>query len=142
MPTYNSNIVRDDVGALIPEDASREILQTVAEGSTVLRLARRLPNMARGVRRMPILSVLPQVYFVGEKGRSGQTFDEVKQSTEAAWENKYITAEELACIIPIPENVLDDTDYDIWGELRPQIVAAIGAKVDAAVLFGTQDVDV
>lgn len=136
---FNSLITRSDADVLIPEETTREILQEVPEGSAVLRLARRLPNMAAAVRRFPVLSVLPQVYFVGEAGRTPQTFDEVKQTTEAAWENKYIYAEELACIVPIPENVLDDADYDIWGELRPQIVAAIGAKIDTSLLFGVSD---
>jgi len=139
---YNTQVSRDEAGALIPEDASREILQTVAEGSTFLRLARRAPNMTRAQRRLPILSVLPQVYFVGESGRSPQTFGARKQTTEAAWSNKYLNAEEMACIVPIPESVLDDADYDIWGEIRPQIVAAIGAKVDAAAFFGVSDSDV
>jgi|SRR3990172_638390 len=139
---YNSNITRADADALIPEEASREILQAVPEGSSVMRMARRLPNMAAGVRRLPVLSVLPQVYFVGEAGRTPQTFDEVKQTAEAAWENKYIYAEEIACIVPVPENVLDDADYDIWEELRPQIVTAIGAKIDSALIFGTSNVDV
>lgn len=143
MPTFNSIINRaDDAAALIPEDASSEILQTIADGSSVLRLARRLPNMARGVRRLPVLSALPQAYFVGEAGRTPQTFSEVKQTTEAAWANKYLNAEEIACIVPIPENVLDDADFDIWAEMRPQIVASIGAVIDTALLFGTSDTDV
>jgi HK97 family phage major capsid protein len=139
---FNNIVSREDAEVLIPEEATREILSTATDGSAVLRLARRLPNMASGVRRLPVLSVLPQVYFVGEAGRTPQTFDEVKQTTEAAWENKFLYAEEIAAIIPIPENVLDDADYDIWGELRPQIVAAIGRKVDSAILYGTSDVDV
>lgn len=139
---FNNIIAREDAEVLIPEEATREILTTAADGSAVLRLAKRLPNMASGVRRLPVLSVLPVVEFVGEAGRSPQTFSEVKPTTEAAWENKYLYAEELACIVPIPENVLDDSDYDIWGELRPQIVAAIGRRVDVALLYGTSDVDV
>lgn len=140
--TFNSLINRSDASALIPEEAMREIFQTATEQSVVGRMARRLPNMARGVLRMPILSVLPEVYFVGESGRSPQTFDEVKQTTEAAWSNKYINAEEMACIVPIPENVLDDADYDLWAELRPQIGAAIGAKIDNSILFGESGVTV
>lgn len=139
---FNNIISREDAEVLIPEEATREILSTATDGSAVLRLARRLPNMASGVRRLPVLSVLPTVEFVGEAGRSPQTFSEVKPTTEAAWENKYLYAEELACIVPIPENVLEDADYDIWGELRPQIVAAIGRRVDRAILYGTSDVDV
>jgi len=33
--------------------------------------------------------------------------------------------------------VLDDVDYDIWGEVRPQIEEALGIAIDAAVLYGT-----
>lgn len=139
MPTFDSLIDRSGAEALMPEEASREILQSVTEGSTVIRLARRLPNMARGVRRLPILSVLPQVYFVGEAGRQSQTFNQLKQTAEIAWANKFLNAEEVACIVPIPESVLEDADYDVWEEIRPQIVAAIGAQIDAAMLFGVSN---
>lgn len=133
---YNGLINRGDAAALIPEDAVREIFAHVPESSSVVRLARRLRDMTRGEMRLPVLSALPDVYFVGEKGRSPQNFDGIKQTTEAAWENKYVYAEEMACIVPIPENVLDDADYDVWAEIRPYISEAIGKKIDGAVLFG------
>ena len=50
---------------------------------------------------------------------------------------KTIVAEEIAVIVPIPEAVLDDADYDIWGEVRPRIQEAFGQVIDAAILFGT-----
>ena len=40
-------------------------------------------------------------------------------------------------IVPIPESVLDDSDYDIWGEVKPRVTEAFGNKIDGAVLFGT-----
>ncbi len=134
MATYNSVIDRTGAGALIPEDASREIIQGVAESSAVLRLARRLPNMTRAQQRMPVLSVLPTAYFVtGDTG--------LKQTSEVSWENKYLNAEEIAVIVPIPEAVLDDSDYDIWGQVRPRLVEAIGVVIDAAILIGTNAPD-
>jgi HK97 family phage major capsid protein len=130
MPTFNSNTDRTDAGSLIPEDVTREIIQGVPQQSAVMTLARRLPNMSRKQQRMPVLSALPTAYFVtGDTG--------LKQTSQMAWANKYLNAEELAVIVPIPEVVLDDLDYDMWAEIRPRIVEAIGVAVDAAIMFGT-----
>jgi len=127
---YNSLISRTDAAALIPEEVSREILKTTPQQSAVLGLARRLPDMSRAQKRLPVMSALATAYFVtGDTG--------LKQSSEVNWENKYIDAEELAVIVPIPESVLDDQDYDIWGEIRPSIEEAFGLAIDQAVLFGT-----
>jgi HK97 family phage major capsid protein len=127
---FNSVISRTDAAALIPEDVSAEILQNVVQRSAVMRLARRLPNLSRAQRRLPVLSALATAYFV-----SGDTG--LKQTTEINWANKYIDAEELAVIVPIPEAVLDDTSYDIWGQVRPQLEEALGVAFDQAVLYGT-----
>lgn len=138
---YNNLITRDNVDPLVPEDVSNELLAAIGSGSFVLKLARRLKNMSTSVRRLPVLSALPEVYFVGEAGRSPQTFDEVKQTTGAEWGNKFLNVEELACIIPIPENVLDDGG-DFFADLKPEIVAAFGTKIDSAILFGESNVTV
>lgn len=130
MTVYSSLVSRVDAAALIPEEAAREIVQGVTEGSTIMRLARRLPNMARGQQRLPVLSVLPTGYFV-----SGDTG--MKQTSEVNWENKYLYAEEIAVVVPIPKAVLDDADYDLWAEIRPRLVEEFGRVFDAAVMFGT-----
>jgi HK97 family phage major capsid protein len=131
MATYNSLIDRSsDAAALIPEAVSQEILQAVPTASAVMQLARRLPNMSRKQQRLPVMSAMMDAYFVtGDTG--------LKQTSEITWENKYIYAEELAVIVPIPEAVLDDSAYDIWGEVRPRIAEAMGKAFDAAVLHGT-----
>lgn len=130
MPTFDSVITRSNVSALIPEDAAREIVQSVPQQSAVLRLARRLRNMPRAQTRIPVLSSLPTAYFVD--GDTGW-----KQTSQVTWDNVYLNAEELAVIVPIPEAVLDDADYDIWSEIRPLIAQAMGIAIDAAILVGT-----
>lgn len=127
---YNSLISRTDAAALIPEEASREIVKNVTEQSAVMRLAKKLPNMSRAQYRMPVSSALATAYFV-----SGDTG--LKQTTDYAWENKYIYAEEIAAIVPISEAVLSDADFDIWGEARESVEEAFGIAIDAAVLYGT-----
>ena len=132
---YNSIISRTDAEALIPTEVSNEIIQNVPQQSAVMSLARKLPNMSRKQKTLPILAALMTAYFVnGEAGGSGGG---LKQTSEIAWANKSIIAEELAVIVPIPEAVLDDADYDIWGEVRPRIEEAFGKAFDQAALYGT-----
>ncbi len=121
-------IDRNDADALIPVEETREIIQGVVAESAVLSRGRRLQNMTARQSKMKVLDLLPLAYFVnGEAGR--------KQLTKMAWDNKFIYAEEIAVIVPISEEVLDDADYDIWGEVRPRLIEAFGAKIDGAVLF-------
>lgn len=127
---FNSQITRTDAAALIPEDASMDIIKSVPESSAVMRLARRLTDMSSKQRRLPIMNALATAYFV-----SGDTG--LKQTSEISWANKYIEAEELAVIIPIAEAVLDDNSFDIWNEVRPALVEAFGIAIDQAVLYGT-----
>ena len=126
-----TNIVdRTDLSGLIPEPVTREIIQGVTEGSAVLQMGRRLPNMTSKTQTMNVLDMLPTAYFVN--GDTG-----MKQTTKMKWDKKKIYAEEIAVIVPIPEAVLDDADYDIWGEVRPRLVEAFGKVIDSAILFGT-----
>lgn len=127
---YNSIISRTDADALIPQEVANEILKNVAERNPLMRMARRLQNMSRAQRRMPVMSALATAYFV-----SGDT--SLKQTSEVNWSNKYIDAEELAVIIPIPEAVLDDSDFDIWGEVRPELEQAFDVAIFQAVTYGT-----
>jgi HK97 family phage major capsid protein len=109
---------------------SAEIIKSLAENNPILQLARRLPDMSRNQRRIPVTNALATAYFVA--GDTG-----VKQTTELNWANRFIDAEELAVLVPIPEAVLDDTDYDIWAEVRPEIEKALGRAIFQAVAYGT-----
>ena len=79
--------------------------------------------------RIPVLDMLPMAYWVN--GDTG-----FKQTSMQKWENVFLTAEELAVIVPIPEAVLDDASFDILGEVQPRVMEAIGQCVDSAAIFG------
>ena len=126
---YNSLVSRSDAAAMVPEEVSAAMQTSLQAQSAVLSFANRIP-IARNQVRFPVLSALPTAYFV-----SGDTG--LKQTTEAAWENKYLYVEEIATIVPIPEAVLDDASFDVWGQIQPLMEQAISRALDAAVIFGT-----
>lgn len=122
-------IDRQAAEALIQEQIISTIFQDVPKQSAVLSLMRKLPNMTSKQTRIPVLDMLPMAYWVN--GDTGY-----KQTSQQAWDNVYLTAAELAVIVPIPEAVLDDSSYDIMGEVTPRVNEAMGQKVDQAIAFG------
>lgn len=127
---YNNVISRTDAAALIPVETATEIITNIATRNPIMQLAKRLPNMSVNQRRVPVTSALATAYFV-----SGDTG--LKQTSEVNWANRFLDAEELAVIVPIAEAVLDDSSFDVWAAVRPQIEEAISIAISEAVLFGT-----
>lgn len=123
------NIIdRTGAEALIPETSAREIAQGAIAQSVVLSQFRKLPNLSSKTHSMPVLSLLPVAGFVdGDTGLKG--------TTKAQWDKKRIVAEEIAVIVPIPEAVVDDADYDILGEITPLVQQAFGQVIDNAIIF-------
>ena len=120
---------RADAEAIIREQVISTIFQDAPKQSTFMSMARKLPNMTSNQTRMRVLDFLPTAYWVdGDTG--------MKQTSRQAWDNVFIEAAELAVIVPIPEAVLDDAEFDIFGEITPRVNEAIGQRVDSAIIFG------
>lgn len=124
-------ITRQDADALIEAQVANEIFTAVTAESKALSLFRRLPNMTSDKTKLRILDSLPVAGFVDESKNNGR-----KPVTKLAWENKFINAEEIAVIIPIKENVLNDADRDIWAEIKPLIATEFGRIIDDAIFNG------
>ena len=125
-------IDKTNVEALIDTQVANEIFEGVVRESKALSMFRRLPNMTSDKTKLRVLDSLPIAYFVDESTNNGR-----KNLTKMAWDKKYINAAELAVIVPIKENVLNDTSIDIWAEVKPRIVEAFGKKIDNAIFNGT-----
>lgn len=127
-----TKIARNDVDALIETQVANEIFEGVVRQSKALSMFKRLPNMTSDKTKLRVLDSLPVAYFVDETENNGR-----KNLTRMAWDKKFINAAELAVIIPIKENLLNDTSIDIWAEVKPRIVEAFGKKIDNAIFNGT-----
>jgi len=119
-------LTRPNALALIPPEVSREILAGVRKQSVAMQLMKQLPNMGTDKREQPVLTMLPIADFVnGDQG--------MKVTTNAAWDKKVMVAGEIAAVVPIPQAVLDDADYDIWGQIRPLLEEQFGRVFDRQV---------
>ena len=128
----SKGIDKTNVEALIETQVANEIFEGVVRESKALSMFRRLPNMTSDKTKLRVLDSLPIAYFVDESTNNGR-----KNLTKMAWDKKYINAAELAVIVPIKENVLNDISIDIWSEVKPRIVEAFGKKIDNAIFNGT-----
>jgi len=93
-------------------------------------------RMKRAQQRIPVMSQLPVAYWVTGASLDARDIG-MKQTTALQWDNVYLNAEEMAVIVPIAKNLLDDMDYDFWTQVKPKVTEAFGIALDDAVFFGT-----
>ena len=101
---------RSAVEALIREQIVSTIFQDAPKQSAFMGMARKLPNMTSKQTRIRVLDFLPTAYWVdGDTG--------MKQTSMQAWDNVYLTAAELAVIVPIPSLYLMMPRLIFWARL-------------------------
>jgi HK97 family phage major capsid protein len=116
---------------LLPIEWSNEVIKAMAQSSCALGMSRRR-TMSTRQTRMPAASALAGAYWVG-----GTDSTDLKQTTKSEWTGVNLIVEELAALVAIPHAHRDDINFDVWQETKPQIVEAMGRKLDGAVFFGT-----
>ncbi len=117
----------------IPETVSSGILADTYEGSAVLKLGNvfRMPAYQHRIR---VLKAFADAFWL--QGASQSAKDEAKkETTKVEWDNVFITPDELAVLVPIPDAWMDDSDI-AWTEIRREVSRAFAKKIDQAVLFG------
>lgn len=122
-----AGIDRTGAAALLKEDFAGEVMRGATEKSAAMTMFRR-KKMTTKQQRMAVLAAYPTAYFVN--GDTG-----LKQVTSVSWENKYLDAEPIAVIVPIPIDVMRDSALD-WGEIKPLLEEAVAITIDNAVFFG------
>ncbi len=135
MATFS--IEKADALALLATQDLDEIIAPKTDKSVVLSAFPQV-RMSAGTARMPVLAALPSAGWV----KASPTAPEgVKPTSKVAWENKELIAEELAVIVPVHEDTLADSKFDIWGQVKPLVAAEFGRLLDLAVLFGEKKPD-
>lgn len=127
-----NEISRTDVATLIQTAYSNDFLAHATKTSAVLSA---FPTKSMGTKtyNLPVLATKPHAGWVAE---NSQTTAGTKPTAHITWGNKTLVAEELAVIIPVHENVIDDATTDVVAEITKTGAEAIAFALDAAVLFG------
>lgn len=127
-----ADISRDDVATLIEEEYTSTFLENAAVSSGVIAAFGTVP-LGTKITNAPVLTTLPEAGWVSESATAPEG---VKPTSKAIWGNKRFVVEEVAVIIPVHEDTLEDVTEDLLGNLTSLGGQAIGKKLDEAVLFG------
>lgn len=127
-----ADISRSEVSTIIQEAYSNTLLQAAVASSSVLT-AFPTVNLGTKLTHLPVLATLPEASWVAE---SASDASGVKPTTEVNWTDLTMVVEELACIVPVHENVLADATAPILEEVTRRAGEAIGKKLDQAIIFG------
>lgn len=131
-----ADITKADALALLARQDINEIIKPATSSSVALASFRQI-RMSAGTARMPVLGALPTAGFVNQYDSTAEPVVVGKKPTsKVSWTNKELVAEEIAVIVPVHENILADSNFDIWAEVRPLVAQEFGRVLDAAVFFG------
>jgi len=124
-----------DFSGIIPHEYSQQIIEEATQQSTVLQLAQLLP-MGTRISELPVPATLPTADWITganlPPGGAGR-----KPYTAMRLAPQVITAEEIAAVVAIPDQYLEDNTINLWNWCRPRLAEAIAVRLDATVLFGT-----
>lgn len=126
-----ADITRAEVASLIGEEYAGQVITSANEGSVVLQ-AFPTVNMGTKTTHIPVLATLPTAGWVTDVDNTA-----IKPTSEVTWQDKTLVAEEIAVIIPVHENTLDDATEDILDDIAALAGQAIGKALDLAVIHGT-----
>lgn len=122
------NFLKDELAGFVPQVQAKEIIKEVAEGSTVLKLAK-TETMTSDNKKFQVMTEGAGAYWVGEGERI--------KTSKAQWIFPKLTAKKLGVIIPVSKEKLNDTSINVFSELKETIAEAFYTAIDAACLFGT-----
>lgn len=126
------SIVRADIEAAIREGYSGEFLKS-AKGTSAVLQAVPTKTMSNKTVKFSTRSERPTAAWVTDTDNTAR-----KPKSKIEWSYVTATAEEIAVIIPVHEDTIADADEDVLAEITAEGGAALGRKLDEAVLYGTE----
>lgn len=124
-----AGIDRTAAAELFQESVAPNVVEQATQRSVCLATLPTIP-MGDKTYRIPVLAALPTGGFLAAD-------QDVKPQSAISWDGVVITAEEVACIVPISETVLDDSSINVVDKVTDLLAQEFGRIIDAAVVHGT-----
>lgn len=124
-----AGITRTEAASLFTEAFRTEVLNVTTRESVAMSSITTVA-MSNKKDKLPVLSTLPTASFLAAEG-------DVKPESKVSWDHKFLTAEEIAVIVPIDDSVLADSQIDVAGQVTSLVGQEFARVIDAAVFFGT-----
>lgn len=126
---YDDIELRPDVAAELPVQLADELILGTIRETTALKLGNRVPTTTRD-SRIPVLATKPKANWITTQDVG------LGQTAKAVITNEVLVAEELMAIVPVPNAVLEDSQYPVWTAIKPLMTQSMAEAVDDAVLWG------
>jgi HK97 family phage major capsid protein len=135
---YNSGNSRGTNGdPLIPQPVLAEIIAAMPQYSAIRKLAKEVPMSATTLRQ-PVKTQKSTAYFTNPGSNVGGGDYAPLKTTQTAYTNSELVAEDMGVIVPIPAHYIADmaAGINIWDDVQSDVSEALGLALDAACLFG------
>ena len=127
---------------VLPVEYGKEIIRGVVGQSKALQLGRRLPDMKGKTYKLNVNSHLPVAGWVKNQltpSNADEADIKNKPLSYYAFEGVDLVAEEIAVIVPVSINTLNDVEdfgIELMPEISEQVIGAFQEVIDATVFFG------
>lgn len=131
------------------EEVVAEIIKDVEQTSVALQLGN-VRRMNAFQTRLRVVNTVPSAFWIngttdaGDAPHGSANNDDtsqlakdsgLKQTSNMTWDNLFITPDELAVLIPMPDSWKDDSDI-AWDEIRSALRTAFAQEIDSAIIWG------
>lgn len=122
-----TNVInRAQAESLLAKQSVKEIIQEATKTSAALQTFRHI-TMTAGTTVLPVLAALPTSGFVTNTDATAST---------ATLDRQALNTDDIPVVVPIHENTLANSNFDIWAEIKPCVAEEFGRVLDQAVFFG------
>jgi Phage capsid family len=128
MTTPSPPVIGRGDSVIVPEVVATALISGTVRESAVLSCLARVPVGTRD-------SVVPVLSRDIEAGWLSSDTG-LKRVDAPKWEGEHLVAEELAVLVPVPNNVIADQTFNISAAMQPLFIRAMARGVDRAALFG------